>query len=231
MNKEEMKLAHKKIHCLVIPFPTQGHINPMLQFSKRLQHKGIEITLAPTIYIFKKSMQDLTSSIIIEPISDGYDDVSGLFSAKSIETYLDSHKKVGSQALIQLIEKLKNKGNPIDCVIYDSFMPWILDVAKKFGLVSGVFFTMSCAVENIFYHIQQKELNLPIEGHQVLLSGLPPLVPSDLPSFVNDLGTYPQFLNMLVDQFSNVQVADWIFCNTIYELEKHVCTQHSFFLF
>ncbi|KAK4717627.1 hypothetical protein R3W88_015965 [Solanum pinnatisectum] len=216
-----MKLAHNKIHCLVIPFPTQGHINPMLQFSKRLQHKGIEVTLVPTIHIFNKSMQELTSSITIEPISDGYDDVNGLFCAKTIETYLESYQKVGSQALIQLIEKLKNKGNPINCVIYDSFMPWILDVAKMFGLVSGVFFTMSCAVENIFYHIQLKELKLPVEGHQVLLLGLPPLVPSDLPSFVNDLGSYPPFLKMLVDQFSNIQEADWILCNTIYELEKH----------
>lgn len=223
--KEKMNLAHNKIHCLVIPFPTQGHINPMLQFSKRLQHKGIEITLVPTIYIFNKSMQELTSSITIEPISDGYDDVNGLFCAKSIETYLESHQIVGSQALIQLIEKLKNKGNPINCVIYDSFMPWILDVAKMFGLVSGVFFTMSCAVENIFYHIQLKELKLPVEGHdQVLLPGLlQPLVPSDLPSFVNDMGSYPPFLKMLVDQFSNIQEADWILCNTIYELEKHVC--------
>ncbi|XP_069155084.1 UDP-glycosyltransferase 74F2-like isoform X2 [Solanum lycopersicum] len=193
-----MNLAHNKIHCLVIPFPTQGHINPMLQFSKRLQHKGIEITLVPTIYIFNKSMQELTSSITIEPISDGYDDVNGLFCAKSIETYLESHQIVGSQALIQLIEKLKNKGNPINCVIYDSFMPWILDVAKMFGL-------------------------LPVEGHdQVLLPGLlQPLVPSDLPSFVNDMGSYPPFLKMLVDQFSNIQEADWILCNTIYELEKH----------
>ena len=32
-------------HILVLPYPIQGHINPMLQFSKRLASKGPRVTL------------------------------------------------------------------------------------------------------------------------------------------------------------------------------------------
>ncbi|WRX10879.1 hypothetical protein QQP08_003366 [Theobroma cacao] len=37
--------------------------------------------------------------------------------------------------------------------IYDSFLPWALNVANKFGLVGAVFFTQSSAVGSIYYHI------------------------------------------------------------------------------
>jgi hypothetical protein len=32
-------------HVLVLPLPLQGHINPMLQFSKLLASKGLKVTL------------------------------------------------------------------------------------------------------------------------------------------------------------------------------------------
>uniref|UniRef100_A0A3Q7HK33 Uncharacterized protein n=1 Tax=Solanum lycopersicum TaxID=4081 RepID=A0A3Q7HK33_SOLLC len=39
-----MSTSHKA-HCLILPYPLQGHINPMLQFSKRLRSKRVEITI------------------------------------------------------------------------------------------------------------------------------------------------------------------------------------------
>ncbi|KAG5589091.1 hypothetical protein H5410_039605 [Solanum commersonii] len=30
-----------KAHCLILPYPGQGYINPMLQFAKRLQSKRV----------------------------------------------------------------------------------------------------------------------------------------------------------------------------------------------
>ncbi|KAL1547993.1 mogroside IE synthase-like [Salvia divinorum] len=38
-------MEKRKGHCLMMPDQLQGHINPMLQFSKRLARKGVEITL------------------------------------------------------------------------------------------------------------------------------------------------------------------------------------------
>jgi hypothetical protein len=48
----EMEGKAHGAHVLVLPFPTQGHINPMLQFSKRLASKGVKVTLATTVFIF-----------------------------------------------------------------------------------------------------------------------------------------------------------------------------------
>ncbi|KAM7521927.1 hypothetical protein LguiA_011829 [Lonicera macranthoides] len=216
------ELGGYKAQCLVIPFPTQGHINPMLQFSKRLQHKGIKVILAPTRYIYKTTVHSLTTdnSIIIDPISDGYDDFPGLSHVETIELYLSRYREVGSKTLAELIEKLASSGCPIDCLIYDSFLPWAFDVGKKFGLVGAVFFTMSCAVGNVFYHVFKGDLKLPLMGPKIVLPGLAQMECSDMPSFVSDYGSYPAFLQMVVNQFSNVEKVDWVLCNTIYELEQ-----------
>ncbi|KAI5315340.1 PREDICTED: UDP-glycosyltransferase [Prunus dulcis] len=217
-----------KAHCLVLPYPSQGHINPMLQFSKLLNHKGIKITLANTIFVHNtiqkiSSSSSSSTSIAFETISDGYDE-GGITQAESIEAYLDRFRKIGTKTLIELIDRLSGSGNPVDCIVYDAFMPWPLDVAKKFGIVGAVFFTQSCAVDNIFYHVHQGLLKLPLPpDSEILLPGLPPLQPSDMPSFIYVYGSYPAFFTMVVDgQFSNVDKADWVFCNTFYELEEEV---------
>ena len=69
---EKEKRAHQT-HCIVLPYPSQGHINPMLQFSKRLVDKGAEVTLAATRFISKSLFRD-SSPIAVETISDGYDE-------------------------------------------------------------------------------------------------------------------------------------------------------------
>lgn len=128
-----------KAHCLVLSYPTQGHLNPMLEFSKRLEHKGVKVTLVTTRSM-SKTIHKEASSIALETISDGFDE-GGFAHAESIQAYLERFWQVGSQTLAELLEKLSSSssGNPVDCIVYDAFLSWALDVAKKFGLVGAVF--------------------------------------------------------------------------------------------
>lgn len=207
-------------HVMVFPSPVQSHINPMLQFSKRLVHNGAKVTLVPTCFISKSLLGD-SGPITIETISDGYDE-GGFAQAESGGAYMERFRVVGSETLGSLIEKLKSSGCPVDCVVYDAFLPWALDVAKKFGLVGAVFFTQSCTVNNIYYHVHQGMLTLPLSEPEVVVPGLFPLQACDLPSLVYLYGSYPDFFNMLVNQFSNIEKVDWVFCNTFYKLEEKV---------
>ncbi|KAF9669695.1 hypothetical protein SADUNF_Sadunf14G0134000 [Salix dunnii] len=204
-----------------VSYPAQGPINPMLQFSKRLEHKGVKVTPVTTRFISNAINSGSSSnSISLRTISDGYD--GGIDHAESIKSYLDRFWKVGLQTLENLLEKLGSSYYPVDCIIYDAFMPWGLDVAKKFGLVGAAFFTQSCAVDSMYYHIHRGLIKLPVSETPILISELPPLEPQDMPSFIYHLGTYPDFFNMLLDQFSNIDRADWVFCNSFYMLEEEV---------
>ncbi|XP_059626305.1 UDP-glycosyltransferase 74G1-like [Cornus florida] len=209
-----------KAHVLVLPFPAQGHITPMLQFCKRLVSRGVKTTLVNSIYVSKSiHVDDLNSSINVEAISDGFDE-GGWAQAESPEAYLTKFCAVGSRDLANLVKKLDDAGRPVDALVYDGFLPWALDVSKEFGLVGAVFFTQSCAVNNIYYHVHKGLLSLPLSDSTVSIPGLPPLEPWETPSFVYIYGSYPGFYHMVVNQFSNIDKADLVLFNNFYELEK-----------
>ncbi|KAG4148823.1 hypothetical protein ERO13_D05G308100v2 [Gossypium hirsutum] len=209
-------------HVLVLPFPGQGHINPMLQFASRLASKGLKTTLVTTVFISKSIYSDHPiASTSFRTISDGFDE-GGFAQAKSPDIYLSTFKSVGSQSLASLIKELGDTGSPVHAVIYDGFMAWALDVAKQLGIRAAVFLTQSCAVNSIHYHVSRGLLKVPAEGSSVWLPGLPELKVWELPSLIYHHGSYPAWFDTIVNQFSNIDEADWVLVNTFYELEKEV---------
>ncbi|KAL7613747.1 UDP-glycosyltransferase 74G1 [Lactuca sativa] len=220
MAEQHKSSNSKPPHVLLFPFPSQGHINPLIQFAKRLLSKGVKTTLVTTIYTSKTSPSSNTS-IPIEPISDGFDE-GGYLSADSSEAYVQKFREVGSKSLADLIKKLESEGNPIDAIVYDSFLVWALDVATQFGINGGCFFTQACAVLNIYYHVHKELLSIPPVA-TVSLPGLPlQLQPWETPSFVQDPGSYPGWAHGVFNQFSNIHLARWVFSTTFYKLEEQV---------
>ncbi|KAL0346072.1 UNVERIFIED_CONTAM: Flavonol 7-O-beta-glucosyltransferase UGT74F1 [Sesamum radiatum] len=136
--------------------------------------------------------------------------------------YQTRFQQIGQETLADLLRDLSGSGCPVDCVVYDPFMPWALDVAKGFGLLGAAFFTQSCAVDNIYHHVYRGELELPLLGGEVVVPGLPAMRADEMPSFIYDHGSYPGTFQMLLNQFRNVDKADWIFINTFHELEEEV---------
>ncbi|XP_042490749.1 mogroside IE synthase-like [Macadamia integrifolia] len=210
----------EETHVLVFPFPAQGHINPLLQFCKRLASKGLKVTLATTIFI-TKSVHNEVNNVRVESISDGFDE-GGIDAVKSPEVYLERFQVVGSESLAELIEKQQSSGYPFKCLIYDSVIPWALEVAKRFGLSTASFFTQSCANDAIYYNVKKGLLSTPVQGPTVSLPGLPILETHDLPSFIYYWGSYPTFLDSVLNQFQNVEKVDYLFINTFDKLEDEV---------
>ncbi|KAF8014722.1 hypothetical protein BT93_H0511 [Corymbia citriodora subsp. variegata] len=208
-------------HALLLPLPVQGHISPMIQFAKRLVSKGLKATLVTTLHLSKSMRVDSSAaafSVDIETISDCHGG-EGLPQGESSEACQTGR----SATLAELIWKLEQSAQPVVAVIYDCFMPWALDVAKRCEKLGVAFFTQTCAVNNIYYHVQCGLLELPLPGGgRVEVPGLPPLKPSEMPSFLYKLGSYPGSYNMVMQQFSNVGDADHVLFNTFYELEKEV---------
>ncbi|OIV93093.1 hypothetical protein TanjilG_05694 [Lupinus angustifolius] len=208
------------VHVIVLPYPSQGHINPLLQFAKRLSSKGVKATFATTHYTVNTIK---VPNIEVEPISDGFDH-AGFAQARNVELFLSSFRTNGSRTLSNLVEKFQHTNTPVTCIVYDSFLPWALDVAKKHGIYGASFFTNSAAVCNIFCRIHHGLLELPvkIEDLPLFVPGLPPLNCQDLPSFIRFPESYPAYMAMKLSQFSNLNKADWMFVNTFEALEGEV---------
>ncbi|KAJ0751728.1 putative UDP-glucuronosyl/UDP-glucosyltransferase, UDP-glycosyltransferase family [Helianthus annuus] len=208
----------KTPHVLLFPFPTQGHINPIFQFGKRLLSKGVKTTLVTTIYINSTLPHNTTTNM--EAISDGFDE-GGISSADSPESYVETFKEVGSKSLTNLIKNLQSEGNTIDAIIYDSLIIWALDVAMEFGIKGASFFTQACAVNIIYYHVHKGIITLPLDA-PVSVLGLPQFECLETPSFVHNYGSYPGWSELMFNQFANIDQARWVLTNTFYQLEDEV---------
>ncbi|KAK8962865.1 UDP-glycosyltransferase 74F2 [Platanthera guangdongensis] len=206
-------------HALLLPYPSQGHVNPMLQFGKRICSHGRSATAAITRFIASTTTPD-AGKVSLETISDGFDE-GGFAAAESISTYLASLESVGSQTLDALLQSLADRGLPVSVVVYDSFLPWAAEVARRHGAAAAAFFTQSVAVDVIYCHVWEGRLTYPVAAAVEGLPGLPRLEPEELPSFISAPAVqYAAYLEMVVNQCKNLEDADFMLINSFYELER-----------
>ncbi|KAH7550419.1 hypothetical protein ACOSP7_024262 [Xanthoceras sorbifolium] len=213
-------MENQRGHVLVVAYPAQGHINPLLQFAKRLASKGLKATLATTPYTVN-SIQ--VTTVGVEPISDGFDE-GGFKQAPSVKAYLESFEQVGSRTLADIILKYKNSSTPINCIVYDSLLSWAIDVARQFDIYGALMFTNSASVCSMYWQIHQGVFTLPVEQETetVSLPGLPPLGLPDLPSFLAQPASHPAYLAAILEKYGILNQIDWVFCNSFDELESEL---------
>jgi UDP:flavonoid glycosyltransferase YjiC (YdhE family) len=107
------------IHVLLLPYPSQGHINPILQFGKRLAaHRGVRCTLAATRSVLSDSQPCPGDAIRLAAISDG------CAEAGTAAAYLSRLESAGSETVDQLLRSEAEQGRPVDVLVYDAFLPW-----------------------------------------------------------------------------------------------------------
>ncbi|KAL0416971.1 UNVERIFIED_CONTAM: UDP-glycosyltransferase 74B1 [Sesamum latifolium] len=207
-------MEKQKGHVLVVSYPAQGHINPLLQFAKCLASKGLKASFATTRYTVNSIN---AHGIDVLPISDGFDE-GGFKQALSLEAYLESFRIIGSKTLTELIHSLEASTLPINCLVCDSLLPWGLEVATSLGILSVVFLTNSVSVCLIYSQIDLGLLPLSVkpENVPVLLPGLPPLGHGDMPSFMEPPNIY---LTAIMEMFASLDQNDFVLANTFQKLE------------
>ncbi|XP_044498739.1 mogroside IE synthase-like isoform X2 [Mangifera indica] len=215
-----LKMTKMETQILVIPFPTQGHLNPMLQLSRRLASKGLKVTLVCTNSSLKSNSN--ISSIDFKFISDGFDSE---LNSETFDEYIRCLRAIFPQNLARFVESSKNLGCPFKFMVYDSGMPWMLDVARDLGMDGAPFFTQSCAVNAVYYHLNQGTLNLKApdsEGCSVLLPSLPLMERKDLPTFVYETESHKSLRELILNKLVNIHEPNWILVNSFDKLEEEV---------
>ncbi|CAN6198560.1 unnamed protein product [Urochloa humidicola] len=211
------------IHVLLVPFPAQGHINPLLQFGKRLAaRRGVRCTLAATRFV-ANSTKPTPSAVHVAVFSDGCDgggpDELGGMGAR----YFERLESAGSESLDALLMSESELGRPVDVVVYDAFVPWAQGVARRRGAACAAFLTQTCAVDILYAHAWAGRLPPPpaLRPEDILgLDGLScQLEMSDMPTFMTDESYDPCFRELLVNQFQGLDTAEHVLINSFYDLE------------
>ncbi|CAN6182985.1 unnamed protein product [Urochloa humidicola] len=220
--------AEQGIHVLLLPNPSQGHINPILQFGKRLAARpGVRCTLAVTRFVLSQSGGDGGeqptgggAAVHVAAISDGCDR-GGFDEVDRVEAYTARLEAAGSETVGALLRSKAALGRPVHALVYDAFLPWAQRVARRHGAACAAFFTQPCAVNVAYGHAWAGLVQAPlVAGDGALeLPGLPPgLTPRDLPTFMTD-PKHRAYLDLLMNQFIGLDTADYVLVNSFYELQ------------
>ncbi|OVA00784.1 UDP-glucuronosyl/UDP-glucosyltransferase [Macleaya cordata] len=223
----------KKLHAVVIPFPAQGHVIPLMEFSHCLAEHGFKITFLNTEFNHERVMTSLPENVNKEnqihlvSIPDGMDpgeDRNNL--VKLCETTL----RVMPGYLEELIQETnKSDGSKITCIIADETMGWAVKVAKKMGIPQAVFWTSAVGTRTAILHIPQLieagilgSDGIPVKQQMIQLSPTMPALNTDHFAWtcIGDSNMQRSLFRYIVSNLEDIKDVDWYLCNSSYELEK-----------
>ncbi|THG19015.1 crocetin glucosyltransferase, chloroplastic-like [Camellia sinensis] len=184
---------HQRI--LMVTFPGQSHINPSLQFAKRLIKMGVKVTLltAFSALIRMSKTTPNPQGLTMVGFFDGYD--NGWTDKDDVEHFMSELKRYGSEAVRALIASSFDRGEPFSRVVYTTLLPWIGKVVHDLQIPSTFLWIQPATILDVYYYFHNgyadsiRSLgNDP--SSSIELPGLPPLASRDLPSFLVAANVY-----------------------------------------
>jgi hypothetical protein len=196
-------------HFLVITYPAQGHINPGLQFAKRLIRLGAHVTFVTSVAARRRMTKSVAlDGLSFSTFSDGYDD--GFKPGDDVNHQRSEIKRCSSQILTDLIVSRANEGDPFTALIYTMLLPWVAGVASGLHLRSAVLWIQPATVLDIYYYhfngygdVIRNSSNDP--SCSIELPGMPLLASRDMPSFLLASNTYTFILPSFQEQLEALE--------------------------
>ncbi|KAL0387831.1 UNVERIFIED_CONTAM: UDP-glycosyltransferase 86A1 [Sesamum radiatum] len=236
-------MAHPKPHAIVIPYPYQGHVTPMINLSIRLASSGFTITFVQTEFVhhFISKAQNLVAAdvdlfddarksgldIRYETISDGFPvefDRDLNFNEYWESMFRDFPDRVDEIVVRTMKADELSETLPF-LLIADTFYTWPATIAKKHNMVNVSLWTEPAIVFSFNYHLELLRQNghVPYNGnadrHINYIPGIQSISIRDLMTYLQDPEAIPMITQITNKGFEQVKKADFILCNTLDELE------------
>nr|BCO07622.1 UDP-glucose:anthocyanin 5-O-glucosyltransferase [Cyclamen purpurascens] len=215
-----------RYRVLLVTFPAQGHINPSLQFAKRLSQMGTEITLLTANFALDRMVTTTppVQGLTLVGFPDGFDE--GLKLGKTMDEIMGGLKNRGSEAVEEIIKSSIEKGEPFSRVVYTTLLPWVGRMAHELKVPSTFLWIQPATLLDIYYYYFNG-YSEAIQNHgndpswSVELPGLPRLTTRDLPSFFVDSGEHNFALELFKEHFGILELEDnpKVLVNSFDELE------------
>ncbi|PRQ21853.1 putative cyanohydrin beta-glucosyltransferase [Rosa chinensis] len=235
--------ASEKPHAVCIPYPAQGHINPMLKLAKLLHYKGFHITFVNTVYNHDRLLKsrgpkslDGLPSFRFKTIPDGLPptDVNATQHIPSLCYSTSKNCLAPFRSLLSELNSLPNSP-PVTCIVADGGMTFTLDVAQELGLPEVLLETQSacgflCYLH--YAHLIEKGLT-PLKDASYLtngyldtvidwIPGIRSIRLKDIPTFIRTTDPDDIMLKYLVVEMERAQRASAIVINTFDALDHDV---------
>ncbi|EFH69480.1 UDP-glycosyltransferase [Arabidopsis lyrata subsp. lyrata] len=233
----------QKPHVVCVPYPAQGHINPMMKVAKLLYAKGFHVTFVNTVYNHNRLLRSRGSNAVdglpsfrFESIPDGLSETD-VDVTQDIPTLCESTMKHCLAPFKELLRQI-NAGDdvpPVSCIVSDGCMSFTLDAAEELGVPEVLFWTTSACgflAYLFYYRFIEKGLS-PIKDESYLnkehldtkidwIPSMKNLRLKDIPSFIRTTNPDDIMLNFIIREADRAKRASAIILNTFDDLEHDV---------
>ncbi|KAK8476631.1 hypothetical protein V6N12_044916 [Hibiscus sabdariffa] len=232
-----------KPHAVFVPFPAQGHVNPMMQLAKLLHSRGFFITFVNTEYNHRRFIRSYGADSLIglpdfqfEMIPDGLPS-SDRDATQDLSVLCAAIRKNCLAPFVELVSTVNSTPQVpnVTCIISDGLMTFAIEAAEMLGIQEVQFWTASAC--SFMAYLQFSELVergiLPFQSETFLTDGTLDQTVNWVPGMSNiRLRDFPSFVrannpnDILFDYFGseaqNCLKASAIIFNTFEEFEHEV---------
>ncbi|RWR84081.1 UDP-glucosyl transferase 85A2 [Cinnamomum micranthum f. kanehirae] len=236
-------LKFEKPHAVCIPFPAQGHINPMFKLAKLLHFRGFHITFVHTEFNYQRllksrgpdSLKDL-DDFRFEIIPDGLPP-SDVDATQDIGALFKSTSKNCLVPFRNLVKKLNSREEMpgVSCIVADAIMTFTMQVADELCIPKVLLWTAStCSYMGYLHFPQLVERGLvPLKDESYFtngyldtqidwIKGMEDIRLKDLPTFLRTTDPNDPIVNFVIQQGQRAFKASAVIINTFHELEHEV---------
>lgn len=147
-----MASEQRSPHAVVVSFPAQGHVNPLMAFTKLIAARGFFVNFLNTDWSEKRMFkypneaqalslqlrQQQGHNIRFLSIPDGLPEDHPRVQA--ICEYFQAMEKLGP-AMVRILQTTAHETPPITCIVTDCFMACTHQVATVLGVPRVIFWT------------------------------------------------------------------------------------------
>ncbi|TYH42732.1 hypothetical protein ES332_D11G082200v1 [Gossypium tomentosum] len=223
-----------KPHIVVIPYPAQGHVIPLMELSQNLAKQGIKISFVNTVFNHKRVLDafgekvDKNGLLHLLSVPDGLEDGE---DRNQLGKLTESLCQVMPTQLKELIHKVNGSDDDkISCVLADISMGLALDVAVELGIPTVGFWPAVVLQLAVLLKVPKliddgliDENGTPLMKHKMIQ--LSPMTPSIHPmnliwlNLDDSPSTQKIMFDFLLRNNKVVETTDWVLCNSSLELE------------
>nr|XP_016466961.1 PREDICTED: UDP-glucose iridoid glucosyltransferase-like isoform X1 [Nicotiana tabacum] len=219
MEIQERKMkVQKRQSVVLVPYPFQGHLTPMLQLGSILHSQGFSVVVAHTEF----NAPDYSNhpEFVFHSMNDGLQGRD--MSMPSIENMHDLNENCKAPLKNYLVRMMEDDGDELACIVYDNGMFFVDDVVTQLRIPSIVLRAFSATyLHSMLTILQKPDKYLPFEDSQLLdpLPELHPLRFKDIPFPVID-NTVPEPILEFCRAMSDIGSSVATIWNTMEDLEN-----------
>ncbi|KAG7547459.1 UDP-glucuronosyl/UDP-glucosyltransferase [Arabidopsis suecica] len=224
----EMEMESSLTHVMLVSFPGQGHISPLLRLGKLIASKGLIVTFVTTEEPWGKKMRQANKiqDGVLKPVGLGFlrfeffED--GFVYKDDVDLFLKSLEVSGKREIKNLVKKYEKQ--PVRSLINNAFVPWVCDVAEELQIPSAVLWVQSCACLAAYYYYHHRLVKFPTETEPEISVEVPfkPLVwkHDEIPSFLHTSTPFSSVGGIILEQIKRLHKPFFVLIDTFQELEK-----------